>query len=98
MWSSHKHSLREKLLTLFKIALRVEGRFSEAEEVLISELAMREKVLGKDHIQVAISMSHLAGMCYGIVTFAKIKPEIHNPIIHFFLFCSQYKTWNLFSE
>ncbi len=42
--------------------LRVEGKFIEAEAAYMREKELREKVLGKEHPQVAITLLNIGGM------------------------------------
>jgi hypothetical protein len=42
----------------------MEGRFLEAERFYQDEMNLRIKVLGADSLQVAVTMTHLAGTFY----------------------------------
>ncbi len=50
--------------------LRVEGKFLEAERFYKDEMNLRMKVLGKDSLQVAVTMTHLAGKILFICSLA----------------------------
>lgn len=52
----------KKILILTTLVLRMEGRFLEAERFYQDEMNLRVKVLGADSLQVAVTMTHLAGI------------------------------------
>ena len=54
--------------------MKAEGRYADAEPAIKQSLAIREKVLGRDHVDVARSLNNLADLYQRQDRFAEAEP------------------------
>ena len=68
------------ILINLSVLYRLEARYAEAEPLLIKALAIREKILGPDHPDVAVGLYDLATVYFAQNRLAEAEPLLDRAV------------------